>query len=297
MELPFSVESGKDENLVDEDLRTVISLKAGSGKSSFIFNLFNDTTLDFFMNQTKQEKLQVEELLKSKKNVVVLGKPGAGKSSLVKHLMIHILSKQSEDIPIRVELHKYNHEKKQGSIGFIEYIYNQLRSEHQINKLIREDIVNFLTNHQVIIFFDGMDEILDVQERISVRNDIENIVNQYKSLKCIVTSRFESYDEVFFNEQQFDLFEVNDFDDEQIKEFVHKWYEIEESNTILRLREVNSCLKELQVIEDELKRNPLLLTLIVILYRNELELPTSKLDVYESCTLTLVDTRDNKRKN
>ncbi|QUL53407.1 NACHT domain-containing protein [Paenibacillus tritici] len=312
---------------VDKTKKTALSINAGSGKSTFMLeglsekiyqellvknhiHFFEDLNMNqenlelftkhtnhlFEGSQMQQDKLHLEAIFKSKKNVVILGKPGAGKSSLVKHLMIHLLSKQNQDIPIRVELHKYNHEKKRDSIGFIDYIFNQLRSEHQIHKLMKEDIVNFLTQYKVIIFFDGMDEVLDVQDRISIRNDIENIAAQYKDLKCVVTSRFESYDEVYFDPQQFELFEVNDFDDEQVKEFVHKWYGIEETNTDIRRREVDSCIKELQHIEDELKRNPLLLTLIVILYRNELELPTSKLDVYENCTLTLVDTRDNKEK-
>ncbi|GMX63709.1 hypothetical protein Elgi_32120 [Paenibacillus elgii] len=77
-------------------------------------------------------------------------------------------------------------------------------------------------HHKVVIFFDDMDEVLDVQERTSVRNDIENIAAQYKELKCVVTSRFESYDEVNFNEQRFEVFEVNDFDDSQVEDYVQK---------------------------------------------------------------------------
>lgn len=282
-------------SLLVKDINSWVFANIGSGKTPFskiFLEYFNESS------QMKPDLIQVEEIFKTKKNVVILGKPGAGKSSLVKYLMIYMLSKSDErlGIPFRVELHKYNQERKQNSVGFIDYIFNQLQSEHQIHKITRDDIVDILTHHKAVIFFDGMDEVLDVHERISVRNDIENISELYKNLKCVVTSRFESYDEVNLKEQQFEVFEVNDFDDNQVKDYVQRWYGIEETDSELRRKEVGECLREINNIEDELKRNPLLLTLILILYRNELELPTSKLDVYEGCTLTLVDTRDRKEK-
>jgi hypothetical protein len=97
-------------------------------------------------------------------------------------------------------------------------------------------------------------------------------------------------------ERDFDLFEVENFSDSQIAEYVDKWYEIEEPVATLRIAEAKQCLSEVSSVEEELRRNPLLLSLLLIIYRNNLEFPTSKLEIYESCANTLVETRDTKEK-
>jgi predicted NACHT family NTPase len=150
--------------------------------------------------------------------------------------------------------------------------------------------------YDTLVFFDGLDEVIDQNERIAIRNDIENFSRSHHKVRIFVTSRYESYREVYFKDDDFKIYEVLDLDDTQINSFVQKWYRLAEEDVVLRNEEVTSCLLELEKIEDELKRNPLLLTLILLLYRNEQELPTSKLDVYEGCTNTLVETRDDREK-
>lgn len=245
------------------------------------------------------------KLFNAEKNIVILGRAGAGKSSLVKYSICKLLEKNTEifenkkiynKIPLRVELHEYNKEKIKNKIGIIEYITMLLENEFQINFISKKALESMLLNYETLIFFDGLDEVLDTSERIQVRNDIENFTRNHPYVKSIVTSRYESYDEVFFRDDDYVVYEVNDFDDDQMNEYINKWYKIQEKNSQVREIEVKSCKKELEKIDDELKRNPLLLTLILILYRSDLELPTSKLDIYKGCTHTLIETRDVKEK-
>jgi hypothetical protein len=147
-----------------------------------------------------------------------------------------------------------------------------------------------------VFFFDGLDEVINPTERAQVRNEIENFARNTPRARVIVTCRPEAYSDIPFEERNFEAFEVEDFSDEQIKDYVRRWYSIEEADPVLREKEIGTCLFELSRVEDELRRNPLLLSLILIIYRNNLEFPTTKLEVYESCANTLVDTRDRKEK-
>lgn len=234
--------------------------------------------------------------------LVLLGNPGAGKSSIIKYSICKILENDESvfadsDIyrylPFRIELHKYNQAKVANNVSFAEFLVLTLAGEYQTN-ITLERVIKILNFFPCIIFFDGIDEIFDIQERINVRNDIENFALTYPDAKILVSSRYESYEEVSF--EKFYTLEVRNFNQDQLENYVRKWYKQEESDTTRRSTEIEGCLAQLVHVDKELKYNPLLLSLILILYRNELDLPTNKLSIYEGCTNTIVEHRDEKEK-
>lgn len=271
--------------------------------TSFDFDWYIDSN-KYILSNLSNKDILFENLFSSTDHLVILGKPGAGKSSLIKYAVIKVLAKEQlfqeksvyNRIPIRIELHDYNKKKQAYNKTLLDYIQYQLEQTYQLAYMSKDSTRQLLMEYDTLLFFDGMDEVLDVQERIGVRNDIENFMEAFKRARVVVTSRYESYDAVSFDKSLFEVYEVNDFDDAQIVDYVNRWYSIEQEGVGSTSNEVTLCLQELNNIEDELKRNPLLLTLILILYRNEMELPTSKLELYEGCTTTLIETRDNKEK-
>lgn len=237
-------------------------------------------------------------------HIVVIGKPGAGKSSFIKYSICKILendiavfNKKSVYgyLPIRIELHKYNTFKKKNQSGFLEYLPSLLAEEYQIS-ISQINVTSIIDNFITLIFFDGLDEIFDIHERVTVRNDIESFLALHSKVRSIVTSRFESYEEVSMSSKIFAKYEILDFNDNQVAEYVEKWYSIEESSPDIREKEKKDCLFQLSSVDKELKNNPLLLSLILLLYRNDLGIPTTKLSIYEGCTNTIVETRDTKEK-
>jgi len=273
-----------------------------------LISLDNTKTLNlfetFYSALQKTDEIPLSDFFSGPKNVVVIGKPGAGKSSFIKYCICKILERDKtvfesdeiyEFIPFRIELHKFNKFKKAKNGNIIEYLSELLESEHQC-PLSPENIYSIIRSTPSLFFFDGLDEIFDIQERLTIRNDIETFVKSYHLTRSVVTSRYESYEEVRLSEREFAAFELLDFTDKQVDEYVRKWYTIEESDSAKREKESSNCLLQLGTVESELKHNPLLLSLILLLYRNELDIPTSKLNIYESCTNTIVETRDVKEK-
>jgi hypothetical protein len=288
------------ENISNKEIvkRRIFSLSGIHNLSSY------ESAFSLQTSQYGTDSILFQDILSKGRNIVIIGNPGAGKSMLIKYAICKILEKDEQVfseqdilsyIPIRIELYKYNKSKKSNPSGFLSYSSKLMAEEYQIS-ISPEDLEAIISTFPSLCFFDGLDEIFDIQERISVRNEIEAFVKMFPKVKSVVTSRTESYEEVSLNIEIFQEFRILNFDNTQIKEFVNKWYAIEESRVSVREKEVKDCMAQLKEVDVELKQNPLLLSLILLLYRNELDIPTSKLSIYESCTNTIVETRDAKEK-
>ena len=258
-----------------------------------------DMQLDFLIHEhtdIKSMKLLVEEL--ENKNLVILGKPGSGKSLLGKYIICSILKGDFSNtlihnyLPIRIELKEYLPFKKKHDSNFLGYIKYILEREYYFSNISQDIIIDILNRKKSLIVFDGLDEIFDVNDKLDVKNDIENFLSSYNCCRGIITSRHVGYDEAKFEEEKFSELEILDFNQDQVKQYVRKWYACETDVDEKTEEEINNFLELQREIDGELIKNPLTLSLIVILYRNNGRVPNSKLEIYRSCTRTLVDKWD-----
>lgn len=251
-----------------------------------------------------EKELKITNVFKTEKNIILLGDPGAGKSLLVKYLMISILRMQADRIglrqfaaflPIRIELRKYNEVKE--SKGIVEYLADLFDKEYQ-TRISLKGLTALIENIPILVFFDGLDEIFNPTHKLKIKENIEAFLVRYTNVRCVVTSRFIGYHDIKFNSDYFDEFAIQRFNQKQIVELVQKFYATQHSNTEKRNGLIELCLKQInEDIDENLKTNPLILTLILILASNNIIIPDSKLEIYEACTKTLVDSLDSKDKD
>ncbi|MEL0661213.1 hypothetical protein V6255_19175, partial [Psychromonas arctica] len=64
----------------------------------------------------------------------------------------------------------------------------------------------------------------------------------------------------------------------------------------LRVQEATNCKSQIQTVIVELKSNPLILSLMSMIALNKVQIPDSRLEVYESIKETLVEKRDIEEK-
>lgn len=251
----------------------------------------------------QDRELKITNVFSSDKNIIILGDPGAGKSLLVKYIMIHIamgsaerigLRQFNKSIPFRIELRKYSECRTKKSI--VTYLSENLSSEYQTT-VSAELLDSIIQKENSIMFFDGLDEIFNVSHKNKMKEAIEIFSVNYPKTKCIVTSRFIGYHDISFDPKKFDEYSIQQFAKEQIEELTSKFYATQIGNTERRQIAIENCLAQVDKhVDIELKSNPLIMTLVLILTINNIVIPDSKLEIYEACTKTLVDSIDIKVK-
>lgn len=179
------------------------------------------------------------DLVSYHQRLVILGNPGSGKSVLVKAVMCSILKKELSEfkeeeiaslLPFRIELRKYLSYKKESRGNILNYLTVLLEEEYGIYNTTNQILDSIFNEHNCIIFFDGLDEIFRVKDKIEVKNDIENFHTSYKNLRSLTTSRIIGYVEASFQVDQYCELTIQNFNDGQVEEYVRKWYEKEEEN-------------------------------------------------------------------
>lgn len=263
--------------------------------------LIEDNLEDYFSHLN----LNLDDIFAYEKNLVILGNPGSGKSILTKFITLKIIQGDRKSflnesifdrIPFRIELRNYHSFKTERSEGILNYLEQLLKVDFSFSGITEKEINQILIEKKSLVIFDGLDEIFDIQDKLAIKRDIENFVSVYPNTQIIVTSRFIGYNDAEINKEIVLTISIDKFDDQQIEQYINNWYLVEEKNTDLREKEVNDLLSKKELIDQEIISNPLLLSLIVILYRNNLKVPESKLEIYQSCTKTLVDKWDNIKK-
>ncbi|WP_290697900.1 hypothetical protein [Lacinutrix sp.] len=292
--LDLSIKKGKRKKLEDLFVKPTFSTDEANSK---ILRKINP-------DYNTEGKISLAEIFNFEKNLIILGNPGSGKSIFTKFVSLKLIQSEklvfenkkiTESIPFRIELRKYHAFKKEQNEGLIKYLRFLLEIEYGFTSLITEDIQKILKERKTVIIFDGLDEIFDLNDKLLIKNDIENFITQHKNVRTIVTSRIIGYDDTALKEAEMLKLIINNFDDNQIEKYIKNWYLVEEEDEQVRQKEINDFLTKRKLIDDELISNPLLLSLIVILYRNNLKVPESKLEIYQSCTKTLVDKWDQSK--
>lgn len=215
--------------------------------------------------------------------LLVLGAPGAGKSTYLKKIGLEALrAKHKNDtdpannylhscIPVYVELKRFT--SKTSSLEELitqEFSIAGFPEAESFTKTA-------LRKGKLLILLDGLDEIAtDTFSRAS--DIIEDFVDTHGKNRMILSCRLAAYKGGF---RRFRNIEMASFDDDQIKEFIFKWFNSEldiASNTAQRCWET-ICSPEYNATR-ELAQTPLLLTLLCLVYHYEQDFPLNRTILY-----------------
>ena len=238
---------------------------------------------DRFLVGTIQERVTGFEAVEEFQKLVVLGKPGAGKTTFMKYLAMSCLGGKfhGELVPIFVTLKVYAETK--GAPTLQEYIFAELQqrdvSEETAKRLLKEG--------KALILLDGLDEVWLEDDR-RVKQDIDKFSRDWLKNRFVVTCRIAA------REYQFEYFtevEVTDFNDQQIETFVNNWFrEKDEAKSARMLEKLrgNEPVKELAT-------NPLLLTLLCLVFADRNDFPPKRSELYKEGLEVLMKKWDAKR--
>jgi NACHT domain len=199
-------------------------------------------------------------------NIVIEGIVGQGKSIFLRYLCLQELpGLGSGKIPIFLELRTLICGK-----SLRHYIYQSL---DKLDLNMDDQLFDYLAKcGKIVLMLDGFDE-LDANIVKEVINEIEYFVEKYNELQIIITSRPEN--EI----QKSRLFKVVEI--AKLTENDYSGFLIKLNIPLLRRIEIINAIKESPSKVNELINTPLMLTLLVMVYETEKEIPTELPEFFE----------------
>ncbi|MGB3760489.1 MAG: NACHT domain-containing protein, partial [Rivularia sp. (in: cyanobacteria)] len=255
------------------------------------------------LQESQQKPIRsVLEIINEKqtyKYTVILGDPGSGKSTLLQYLALNwaespLSNSISQPIPLLIELRTYMRRREEKECNnFIEFFHKCSGALHHLNQ---HQLHRQLQEGNVKVMFDGLDEVFDPGKREDVITDIHRFTNEYPSVQVIVTSRVIGYKAQRLRDAEFKHFMIQDLETEQIQDFIYRWHELtfsDEADKIRKKERLQKGIDNSKAIR-ELAGNPLLLTMMAILNRNQ-ELPRDRAELYNQSSRVLLHQWDVER--
>ncbi|QDL11986.1 transcriptional regulator [Brasilonema octagenarum UFV-E1] len=225
----------------------------------------------FGLNPVTEKRVPGLEAVQRYSKLMVLGKPGAGKTTFLKYLAMQCIQGQfqANRVPLFITLKDFAEASKQPDV--LEYIAQQLSvcgvsdTNLKTEKLLRQG--------KALILLDGLDEVRE-EDTKRVLKQILEISDQFHTNQFVITCRIASKEYTF---ERFTEVEVADFDEEQIATFAQNWFRLSDQ---VKGKSLIQKLKENKPIQ-ELATNPLLLTLLCLVFGEAGNFPVNRSELYK----------------
>jgi NACHT domain-containing protein len=235
------------------------------------------------------------DALRRYQRMVVVGDPGAGKTTMLRHLALRTVCRAADetlpDLPVYVELSRFVQSRYE---SLLEYVA-ELWAEQYAFRDARDYLDAKLNEGSAALLLDGLDEVLggESSEEASRTYDrttaeVTRLATRYPRALIAVTCRRHGWNGGL---SAFQVLEALDFEWPQIETFIANWFgERDRRNSGL----VRALTRNVRL--QTLAANPLLLSLIAIVYERDLELPERRAELYKRCVEVLLREWDTHRK-
>jgi hypothetical protein len=258
-----------------------------------------------FLSEVELE-LKIKDLLSDvqQNHHVILGSPGVGKSCLLRYIALRVsqdhasLGLKEPLLPVLIPLREC-HQFGKGEM-LKDFIFHYIKGK--ICSLPDEILSTLLEKNTFLFLFDGLDEILNESERVELSRQIEQFMGQYKDTKIIMTSRPAGYQPASLI-GSIPHYTLSEFNEEEIRELLGKWFifldKIEEERfDIVNTEKKADKLADIIINEKKgrilkLARNPLLLTILILIHRVGKTIPERRAEFYEYAVKTISGSWEN----
>ncbi len=243
---------------------------------------------------------------------VILGDPGGGKSTLTQ-LLCYDLANQivlnaanpgaagfdARDLrlPIRIILRALEKRQQQSpSYQIFDYLVDEIRIFADNNtQLATAFLKQALTLGQIVILFDGLDEILDVSSRRAMTVLIEQFCNAYSSCPNLITSRVVGYPDAPLS-HDYQIYTLSRFNKDEVRKFSEQLIRAVTGEKLEAAKvKAEQFILQTQTAAGDLRENPLLLGLMVYIFNIRGDVPNNRPEIYKECSLLMFEKWDQRR--
>ncbi|MBX9259083.1 NACHT domain-containing NTPase [Desmonostoc muscorum CCALA 125] len=248
--------------------------------SDWLKDFKSESNFNQFRTYKREKKLPGLETVLRHPKLMVLGKPGSGKTLFLQYLAIECNKGQFQPYRIAtfIRVKEFAEDTKIDEFNLFDYISQEFISCGVENELTK----TLLTHGKLLILLDGLDEVpIENAEKIII--EIRRFTQVFYKNQFVISCRIAAQKYRF---QGFTEVELADFDQEQVEVFAKKWFvavalkskEDGEARGNLFINQLN--LPENQHIR-ELTVTPLLLHWICLVFQVKNEFPLNQAKLYE----------------
>jgi len=271
--------------------------------------------------------VKVEEALAEHRHLVVLGDPGSGKTTFMRYLALCYARDRAEGgnivnhrlgldesgclpilLPLRnlgayLQKHYPRDDGAEGHALLLEFLRVYLHGE-RIE--VPDDFFDAeLAAGRVMMLLDGMDEVGDFDLRRRLARLVERFASAYSRCRVVVTSRLVGYSGSARLGESFATTTVQDFSLTDVQQFLTHWHRLvaigqlgpgeaaehfaaQQTQSLLEAIRANPRVRELAI-------NPLMLTVIALVHRDQVKLPERRAELYAEAVDVLLGKWDEAR--
>jgi formylglycine-generating enzyme required for sulfatase activity len=251
------------------------------------------------------EPRPILDLLQRHDGLILLGDPGAGKTTFLKYLTLQLARGRGTGLglaarlPVLLPLSAYANALASRDIPLDRFIAAYYR-DRGVDLPIGSMLDEALEQGGALLLLDGLDEVKDLAQRhLVVQRVVEFFTFEHKrGNKFILTSRIVGYREVRPNVEGLLEATLIDFDGEDIVRFVDRWTAaLEQAARGATPQAVQEAARERDELLEAIRRNPgvrrlaanpLLLTILALMKRQGVVLPERRVELYQKYVETLL---------
>ncbi|HOD06248.1 MAG TPA: NACHT domain-containing protein, partial [Anaerolineaceae bacterium] len=263
----------------------------------------NRESPDWLLSGQEKPPLPVLQAAGQNPHMVLLGDPGAGKSTFVRKLVGWLAGAVLGDgeppkgfpaagLPLLINLRDLaprlagvklddipaDKQQKKLVAAFTELVQAELKTTQA--EALQDDLLAGFSGDGLLVF-DGLDEVPFALRQV-VRQAVFAVLKTFQPVRVIITCRIRSYQDDF-SQSDFKSYTVKPLDEKKITGFASAWYHRQRDLGRTVPQDAESDLARAATGDDlrELSSNPMMLTTMAIIHQKQTRLPDQRVKLYE----------------
>jgi hypothetical protein len=237
------------------------------------------------VDETFDVKTELGSLVNRNKRLVLLGNPGAGKSTLVQYIAYRAAQEQIGGLALAFPLILLDFAEEiardrglqiDAAVAFVS------RVKYQVPLTVAEARF-LLATGRMLLLVDGLDELDSRRTRTYLRDAVDAFSAVNDLARVWVTSRKLGYRQSTLSGSVFREATILDFDPVRVELYARNWFSSSRPMSQPEIEQLTDAFLDESLRIEELRSNPLILALLCDVYANAGYIPQNRAAVYQAC--------------